>query len=98
VAPAFTNITWKTYIVFGVFCAVMTIHIALTYPETQGKSLEEIDRLFESNVKPWRSNTIPSQFGERIAHVVQKQAAGWFSADAEVDGKWKDRVEHREDV
>ncbi|KAK4493649.1 hypothetical protein PRZ48_014834 [Zasmidium cellare] len=53
--PAFKNITWKTYIIFGVFCTVMTVHIFFTYPETARKTLEEIDVLFDSNIAPWRS-------------------------------------------
>ncbi|GLI76638.1 hypothetical protein PoHVEF18_004912 [Penicillium ochrochloron] len=66
VAPAFHNIQWKTYIIFGVFCFVMTFHVFFTYPETAGRSLEEIDMVFDSDVKPWRTNTIHDRFGEEI--------------------------------
>lgn len=66
VAPAFHNIQWKTYIIFGVFCCVMTIHVFFTYPETVGRSLEEIDLVFETNVKPWRTHKIGHMFGEEI--------------------------------
>lgn len=32
--PAFVNIKWKTYIIFGVFCTAMTIHVFFCFPET----------------------------------------------------------------
>ncbi|ANB14373.1 Snf3p [Sugiyamaella lignohabitans] len=55
VPSAFTNITWKTYIIFGVFCAVMIIHVFLMFPETKGKTLEEIDQIWADKVPAWRS-------------------------------------------
>ncbi|KAJ6127620.1 High-affinity glucose transporter [Penicillium sp. IBT 18751x] len=66
VAPAFHNIQWKTYIIFGVFCCVMTFHVFFTYPETVGRSLEEIDMVFDSNVKPWKTNQIEDTFSAEI--------------------------------
>ncbi|GMF74785.1 unnamed protein product [Aspergillus oryzae] len=71
VAPAFTNIKWKTYIIFGVFCTVMTFHVFFMYPETARRSLEEIDIMFESNVKPWQSSKLQDKFGEEIARRQQ---------------------------
>ncbi|KAH8646314.1 major facilitator superfamily transporter glucose [Xylariales sp. PMI_506] len=44
---AFQNIMWKTYIIFGVFCTAMFIHVFLMFPETAGKSLEETTAMFE---------------------------------------------------
>lgn len=82
---------------FGVFCAVMTVHIFFMYPETQGKTLEEIDFLFESKVKPWKSNKVQSGFEERMAQVAQKEAMA-DSDGPELDGKSKDKVEHKEAV
>lgn len=55
-APAFTNIQWKTYIIFGVFCTVMTLHVFFLYPETAQRSLEEIDYVFDTGVKAWKSH------------------------------------------
>ncbi|KAK8091258.1 sugar transporter [Apiospora phragmitis] len=70
VAPAFTNIQWKTYIIFGVFCAAMFFHIFFTYPETAGRTLEEIDLVFETNTPPWRSNRLePDAFQRRVEAV-----------------------------
>jgi hypothetical protein len=72
VAPAFTNIQWRTYIIFGVFCFAMTFHIFFTYPETSSKTLEEIDILFDANIPPWKSNQVKSRFSERVETAVRK--------------------------
>jgi len=68
VPPAFTNIQWKTYLIFGTFCIAMTFHIFFTYPETVRKSLEEIDELFENNVPAWRSANV-GNFDDKVAKV-----------------------------
>ena len=44
---AFANITWKTYILFGVFNTAMFIHVFFLFPETAGKTLEETEAMFE---------------------------------------------------
>ncbi|THX91470.1 general substrate transporter [Aureobasidium pullulans] len=72
VAPAFTNIQWRTYIIFGVFCFAMTIHIFFMFPETHGKTLEEIDVLFDANIPPWKSSQVKSRFSERVDTVIRK--------------------------
>lgn len=64
VPPSFENIKWKTYIVFGVFCACMFIHVLLCFPETAGKSLEEVEAMFTNGkgsrkylgTPPWRTS------------------------------------------
>lgn len=57
VPTAFKNITWKTYIIFLVFCVVMTVHVFLMFPETKGKTLEEIGQMWDSKVPAWRSSS-----------------------------------------
>ncbi|RDW94825.1 putative high-affinity glucose transporter [Coleophoma crateriformis] len=47
VPPAFANITWKTYILFGVFCVAMFIHVLFVFPETAQKPLEEVEEIFD---------------------------------------------------
>ncbi|KKK24719.1 hypothetical protein ARAM_004715 [Aspergillus rambellii] len=46
VPPAFVNIKWKVYILFGVFCATMALHVFFMFPETAGKTLEDIEAIF----------------------------------------------------
>ncbi|KAK2599423.1 hypothetical protein N8I77_011177 [Diaporthe amygdali] len=72
VPPAFTNIQWKTYMIFGTFCAVMTVHVFFFYPETAGKSLEEIDDVFESKTPAWRTGQLGT-FQDRLQEVERKQ-------------------------
>ena len=47
VPPAFENIKWQTYIIFGVFNTAMFVHVFLLFPETAGKTLEETRHMFE---------------------------------------------------
>lgn len=56
VPPAFVNIKWKVYILFGVFCTVMTIHVFFCFPETAGKTLEQVEEIFLSDTKPWNTH------------------------------------------
>jgi MFS family permease len=46
VPPAFENIKWKVYLVFGTFCAAMFLHVFFMFPETAGKPLEEVEAMF----------------------------------------------------
>jgi sugar porter (SP) family MFS transporter len=46
------SITWGTYIIFGVLCVIMAGAILIFYPETKGKSLEEMNNLFGNVQKP----------------------------------------------
>nr|SIP56045.1 putative Sugar Porter [Yarrowia galli] len=52
---AFNSIKWKTYIIFACINAFMVPVVYFFYPETAGRSLEEIDMIFaESNPRtPW---------------------------------------------
>ncbi|KAI8946762.1 high-affinity glucose transporter [Xylaria longipes] len=45
---AFATITWKTYVLFAVFCASTFIHCFFLFPETANKSSEEIVAIFEN--------------------------------------------------
>jgi MFS family permease len=47
VPVAFQNIRWETYIIFGVFCTAMFVHVFFLFPETAGKTLEETAAMFE---------------------------------------------------
>ncbi|KAE9378613.1 sugar transporter [Stipitochalara longipes BDJ] len=65
VPPAFQNIQWKVYILFGVFCIAMFIHVFFMFPETAGKSLEEVEAMFTDpkgpkylGTPPWRTSVV----------------------------------------
>ena len=46
VPPAFVSITWRVYILFGVFLVAMFIHVFFMFPETATKTLEEVESIF----------------------------------------------------
>lgn len=39
---AFQNISWKIFIIFGVLCIGAAAQAFVSYPETAGKTLEEV--------------------------------------------------------
>lgn len=45
---ALENIKWKTYIVFMIWCFCQAVIIYFLIPETKGRTLEELDDIFES--------------------------------------------------
>lgn len=53
----------------------MTIHVFFTYPETSRRTLEEVDYLFEANIKPWQSARTKDIFGERLEQRKIQQSA-----------------------
>jgi MFS family permease len=55
VPPAFVNIQWKVYIIFGVFCAAMAAHTFFMFPETAGKTLEDIEEMFMEGIPAWKT-------------------------------------------
>ncbi|KAJ5783090.1 Major facilitator superfamily domain general substrate transporter [Penicillium paradoxum] len=82
VPVAFTTIRWKTYVIFGVFLFVMTIHVFLLFPETAGKTLEETQQIFED------PNGIPfiGTPAWRTSHNTKRTAAA-ESGDVEILGE-----------
>ena len=47
VPEALANIKWKTYLIFGIFLIAAFIHVFFLFPETAGKTLEEVESIFE---------------------------------------------------
>ena len=74
VPPAFKNISWKTFIVFGTLCLGAAVQFFISYPETGRKSLEEIEEMFKSGgPKPWKTKLGVSRVDERAASVAVEQ-------------------------
>ncbi|ORZ12615.1 general substrate transporter [Absidia repens] len=53
------SITWGTYIFFGCCCFFMTIVVFIFFPETKGRSLEEMDQVFGGSVWAFREVNAP---------------------------------------
>jgi hypothetical protein len=48
VPPSLSTIAYKTYFMFGAFNIAAFIHIFFMFPETAGRTLEEIEAIFET--------------------------------------------------
>ncbi|GAA5903155.1 sugar porter family MFS transporter [Sporobolomyces salmoneus] len=90
--PAFRNIQWKTYFVFGSFCFAAAIHITFMYPETRGRTLEEMEEVFDGNkFTAWR---VKSDAGKKT-HADAEAAIEQISREEKDDLKLEvSHVEH----
>ncbi|KAJ5590361.1 hypothetical protein N7450_004333 [Penicillium hetheringtonii] len=75
--PGFQNIQWKLYCIFGTFCLVAALHTFLLFQETCGRSLEEIDDIFD-NKSIWacKNKKEPSRFVADIEQAREDLDAG----------------------
>jgi MFS family permease len=70
------KITWGTYIFFGCCCAVMATVVYFFYPETKGKSLEEMEVVFTGSIFAHKQKYIDSaSHAELSVHEDEKKAA-----------------------
>lgn len=69
IPPGFQNITWRMFIIFGVMCFLGAAQFFLTFPETSGKTLEEVELLFSGKTKPWNTKPGHSKLDEMISEV-----------------------------
>jgi len=75
--PAFRNITYKIFIIFGVLCFAAAVQAFFTYPETCGKTIEEIEILFnKGGPKPWKTKPGDSRLDSEIQAVLERTALG----------------------
>lgn len=73
IPPAFQNISWKIFIIFGVLCFAASVQAYVSYPETAGKTIEEIQLLFEPGaLKPWKTRPGESLLDEKVQVIAQK--------------------------
>ncbi|KAH6616185.1 general substrate transporter [Chaetomium sp. MPI-SDFR-AT-0129] len=93
VPPAFINITWKVFIVFGVLCVVAAVWFWLLYPETCGKTLEEIELMFAPGaVAPWKTKKGESRLAAEIAEVTARQQKGEHGGTAAPEATNEEKV------
>ena len=72
VPPLLWSINWKMYMVFAAFNGAAFIHMFLTAPETKGKTLEEMDTVFDSGRPAWKS--VPK--GSRLDRIQKEIEEG----------------------
>lgn len=75
--PAFVNITWKLFIIFGVLCVAAAGWFWLLCPETCGKTLEEVELMFSPDGPlPWKTKKGGSRLAAEIEAVAARQKKG----------------------
>jgi hypothetical protein len=57
------------YMIFGTFNAVAFIHMFLTAPETKGRTLEEMDIVFDSGIPAWKAGQVQGRFDQIKADI-----------------------------
>ena len=61
--PGFKNIQWKVHCIYGTFCLTALIHVFLLFQESRGKSLEEMDDVFNNqSIWAFRVDAAESRF------------------------------------
>ncbi|KAL8243871.1 hypothetical protein R6Q59_010129 [Mikania micrantha] len=77
VPSGFKNITYKIFIIFGILCFGAAIQAFLTYPETCGKTIEEVEVLFkDGSIPPWKTRPGHSRLEQELAAGKEKRAYG----------------------
>lgn len=75
--PAFLNIKYKIFIIFGVLCFASAVQAYLTYPETCGKTIEEIELLFAKGApRAWTTKKGGSRLEAEVQAVLDRKRAG----------------------
>ncbi|KAL7341344.1 hypothetical protein BJY59DRAFT_733523 [Rhodotorula toruloides] len=89
--PAFRNIQYKTYFVYGTFCICAAINVFFMFPETKGRTLEEMDDLFAAGhaFSAWRLSSVPKK---TLAEVEAEVA----DSDMRSEGDNKHTMNHIE--
>jgi len=72
VPPLLRSINWKMYMIFGVFNGLAFIHMFFMAPETKGRTLEEMDEIFNAGVPAWKTSSMNTSRLERIREDIEK--------------------------
>lgn len=85
VPPLLRSINWKMYMIFATFNGLALIHMFFTAHETKGKTLEEMDEVFDGPFKPWQKAPVGSRMDElardieagkvKVGHVSEVEKA-----------------------
>ncbi|CAF4458444.1 unnamed protein product [Rotaria sp. Silwood2] len=67
------DLTYGTYLIFGIFCIIMGILIYLFYPETKGKSLEDMDLVFGQSVLAVKRRRKKEKLNIQMKHIEKNK-------------------------
>lgn len=80
--PAFTNLQWRTYIIFAVLNAALVPTVYFLFPEPKGRSLEEMDVIFAS---AWADGVSPVKRAKYMPKLngteVETELAKYFGEE-----------------
>jgi hypothetical protein len=71
VPPLLWSINWKMYMIFATFNGLAFIHMFLTAPETKGKTLEEMDDVFDTGIPAWKTAKVGSRL-DQLQRDIEK--------------------------
>ncbi|KAG9202876.1 hypothetical protein G6514_003899 [Epicoccum nigrum] len=96
IPPAFRNIKYGLFLLFGAFCVLGAAQFFFTFPETCGKTIEEIEALFSrGGPHAWNTKKGSERLQHEIDDVAHAQAKGDAIADIEAV-KAKEGAQHKE--
>lgn len=83
-------LAWKTYIVNGSWNILIWLYIYFQWVETKGKTLEEIDELFDGEKHSSAPNLEDLKYGEEAAVKIREVRSG--SGDVRVEtARWSEK-------
>ena len=82
VPPLLWTINWKMYLIFAAFNLAAFVHMFLSAPETKGKTLEEMDEVFDAGRPAWRA----ALKGSRLDQLQKDIEAGHLKVTSPVSG------------
>ena len=80
VPPLLWTINWKMYLIFAAFNLAAFVHMFLSAPETKGKTLEEMDEVFDAGRPAWRA----ALKGSRLDQLQKDIEAGHLKVTSPV--------------
>lgn len=95
IPPGFINIRYGMFIIFGSMCVLAALQFYFTYPETCGKTIEEIEELFLPGApKPWNTKPGHSRLDAMIDEANREHLT---MADVKAGKRNISVAEHREE-
>ncbi|OAQ29931.1 general substrate transporter [Linnemannia elongata AG-77] len=97
VPPLLESIQYRTYFIFAAFCVAMTVHVFFMFPETKGRTLEEMDELFNSDIPAWKTHSQPVSHLDRDIEELKLNQEHSRHSQLDNNGKNPDDLVHPHD-